>query len=70
MNNPELILKLISDGMGISVLYHDVGEEMLAKGSLKEISLPDFRLEHEFNAIWNKGSIHGVYYESLVSDII
>ena len=70
MNNPELILKLISDGMGISVLYHDVGEEMLAKGSLKEISLPDFRLEHEFNAIWNKGSIHGAYYGELVDDLI
>ena len=56
--------------MGISVLYHDVGEEMLAKGNLKEISLADFRLEHEFNAIWNKGSIHGAYYGALVDDLV
>ncbi|MGN0153333.1 MAG: LysR family transcriptional regulator [Lachnospiraceae bacterium] len=70
MNNPELILKLLSDGMGISVLYHDVGEQMLAEGRLKEISLRDFQLEHELNAIWNKGSIYGAHYGKLVGELI
>lgn len=70
MNNPELILKMVSEGMGISVLYHDVGEGLLAEGRLKEIPLPDFHLEHELNAIWNKGSIYGKHYEELVDELI
>lgn len=70
INNPELILKLLSDGMGISVLYHDVGEKLLFEGKLKEIDLSDFHIEHEFNAIWKKGSIYGKYYAELIDELI
>lgn len=69
VNSPELILKMLEKNMGISILYQDVGKSLVAEGRLKEITLPDFSLRHEFNAIWAKGSIHGEEYAQIIKRI-
>ena len=43
--------------IGISVLYENVGAELVSRGLLKKISLEQYHLVHEFNLIWNKSSI-------------
>lgn len=57
VNHTEAILKLLAANMGISVLYENVGAEMVDRGLLKKISLEQYHLVHEFNLIWNKSSI-------------
>lgn len=57
VNHTEAILKLLAANAGISVLYENVGMEMVARGLLKKISLEQYHLVHEFNLIWNKSSI-------------
>ncbi len=69
-SSPHLILRMLLDGMGISVLYRAVGEEKLKTGALKEILLPGFDVAHEFNAVWKKGSVFGAEYEALLRDLL
>ena len=57
INHTEAILKLLAANIGISVLYENVGAEMVSRGLLKKISLEQYHLVHEFNLIWNKSSI-------------
>lgn len=57
VNHTEAILKLLAANIGISVLYENVGAEMVSRGLLKKISLEQYHLVHEFNLIWNKSSI-------------
>lgn len=69
-SSPHLILRMLLDGMGISVLYEAVGEAQLKTGALKEILLPGFAVSHEFNAVWKKGSVFGREYEALLRDLL
>lgn len=70
INNPEVILKLLAAGIGISVLYENVGEEMVQAGVLKKIKLKDFSLTHEFNAIWKKDSLYEEDYRRYIRELL
>ena len=52
-----LIKELVKAGCGISFLYRRAAERELAEGSLREIPLADFHVEHEFTFLWRKGSV-------------
>lgn len=65
-SSPHLILQMLLEGLGISVLYRTVGEAQLRAGTLQELRLPGFDISHEFNAIWKKGSVFGARYEKLL----
>lgn len=65
----KLITKMVSDNHGISVLYSCVGTEMLAEGKLKEIEVPGFHLTHDFNVLWQKGSIYGPENELFLEEL-
>lgn len=69
INNPDLILKVLASGAGFSVMYEDVGLDMLEKGILKAIPLEDVHLVHEFNAIWKKGSQFSEEYEKYLKEL-
>jgi DNA-binding transcriptional LysR family regulator len=69
VNNSVLIIRMLEENLGISVFYRDVGEEKLKNGKLKEIKLPNFHIEHEFNAVWAKDSIHGEEYERIIDEL-
>ena len=69
INSAELILKMLQENVGVSVLYQDVGAALLKEGKLKTIPLSNFQLEHEFNAVWAKGSSHGEEYRSIIREL-
>jgi DNA-binding transcriptional LysR family regulator len=69
VSSTELIIKMLMADMGFSILYQDVGSRLVKEGQLKEIPLSDLSLQHEFNAVWAKGSIHGGEYAQMLDDL-
>jgi DNA-binding transcriptional LysR family regulator len=69
INNAELIIKMMEQNMGFSVLYSDVCERSVKEGRIRKIPLADMNLEHEFNAVWTKGSIYGEEYKEILNEI-
>jgi DNA-binding transcriptional LysR family regulator len=70
INNAELIIRMMEENMGFSVLYNDVCERSVKDGRIKKIPIADMNLDHEFNAVWTKGSIYGEEYKKIISEII
>lgn len=56
VNNSEGIIELLSQGVGISILYETIGKEAMATGRIKK-HLLTHALVHEFNLIWNKSDL-------------
>lgn len=69
ITSPHLIVRLLLDRQGVSVLYRTVGASCLADGTLKEIIIPDFKISHEFNAVWKKNTAFNEEYKSLVKEL-
>jgi DNA-binding transcriptional LysR family regulator len=65
INNAELIIKMMEENMGFSVLYSDVCDRLVKDGRIKKIPIADMNLDHEFNAVWTKGSIYGEEYKEI-----
>ncbi len=58
VENMHTIIGLLKRDCGISFLYRIAVEEELQKGILREIPLEDFKMQHDFDMIWEKGSIY------------
>ena len=43
---------------------------MLKSGELKEIQIPDFRMEHEFNVVWNQNSVFTEQYQQIMEELL
>lgn len=52
-----LIKELVKADCGITFLYRRAAERECAEGSLQEVPLSDFHVEHDFTFLWRKGSI-------------
>jgi DNA-binding transcriptional LysR family regulator len=59
------IKSLLEFGCGISFLYEAAVKDELKKGSLREIKLNDFHMVHDFEFIWNKGSVFSDHYREI-----
>jgi DNA-binding transcriptional LysR family regulator len=70
INNAELIIKMMEHNMGFSVLYSDVCEQSVKEGRIRKIPLADMNLDHEFNAVWTKGSIYGEEYKEILNEML
>lgn len=70
VNNPHTILQLLLSGIGVSFLYRTVGEKLLKSGELKVIQIPDFRMEHEFNMVWNQNSVFTEQYQQIAEELL
>ena len=68
-------------GSGLCILYllasigekngvDTVGEKLLLCGELREIEIPNFQMEHAFNAVWNKDSVFADTYRRIVAELI
>ena len=53
---------LVSDKSLVDAGVTKKVEEELEKGILKEIQLSDFKMQHDFDFIWEKGSIYSGKY--------
>ena len=62
VENMHTIIGFLKKDCGISFMYKVAVEEELKKGILKEIQLSDFKMQHDFDFIWEKGSIYSGKY--------
>ena len=62
------IIQLVKTGCGITFLYEIAAAEEIERGSMKEIRLKDFVVEHDFTFIWNKGSVYAEDYKNICKE--
>ena len=61
----QTIKELTKAGCGITFLYGAAVQDELKEGTLRYIPLADFRIFHEFNFIWRRGSIYAERYREI-----
>ena len=70
VENMHTIIDLLKKDCGISFLYKIAVENELQSGRLREISLDDFKMQHDFDIIWEKHSIYTDKYLSICEEFI
>lgn len=70
VENMHTIISLLKKDCGITFLYQIAVENELESGILKEISLDDFIMQHDFDIIWEKHSIYTDKYLSICEELI
>ena len=70
VENMHTIISLLIKDCGITFLYQIAVENELESGILKEISLDDFKMQHDFDIIWEKHSIYTDKYLSICEELI
>lgn len=70
IENMHTIISLLKKDCGISFLYKIAVETELHSGVIKEIPLDDFRMQHDFDIIWEKQSIFTEKYISFYEEFI
>ncbi len=70
VENMHTIISLLKKDCGITFLYQIAVENELESGILKEISLDDFKMQHDFDIIWEKHSIYTDKYLSICEELI
>ena len=70
IENMHTIIGLLKRDCGISFLYKIAVEKELHSGILKEIPLDDFKMQHDFDIIWEKHSVYSDKYRSICEEFI
>ena len=70
VENMHTIISLLKKDCGITFLYQIAVENELKSGILKEILLDDFKMQHDFDIIWEKNSIYADKYLSISEEFI
>ncbi len=70
IENMHTIISLLKKDCGISFMYKTAVKEELQKGILKEIILDDFKLQHNFEFIWEKDSLFTEKYISIREEFL
>ena len=70
VENMHTIIRFLKKDCGISFMYKVAVEEELEKGILKEIQLSDFKMQHDFDFIWEKGSIYSGKYCEVCEELM
>ena len=70
IENMHTIISLLKKDCGISFMYKTAVKEELQKGILKEIVLDDFKLQHNFEFIWEKDSLFTEKYISISEEFL
>ena len=70
IENMHTIISLTKKDCGISFIYKIAVKEELQKGVLKEIVLNDFKLQHNFEFIWEKDSLFTDKYISISEEFL
>lgn len=65
----HVILQLLEKDSGITFLYRTAVEQGIQDGTIRELRLKDFQMEHDFAFIWNKGSIYGDEYREICREL-
>ena len=70
VENMHTIIGLLKKDCGISFLYKIAVENELKSKILKEIPLSDFKMQHDFDIIWEKHSIYADKYLAISEEFI
>lgn len=70
VENMHTIIALLKKDCGISFLYKIAVENELKSGILKEIPLDDFKMQHDFDIIWEKHSIYTDKYLAICEEFM
>lgn len=70
VENMHTIIGLLKKDCGISFMYKIAVADELRAGSLKEIILDDFKMQHDFDFIWEKDSIFTDRYLSICEEFL
>ena len=69
VENMHTMISLLKRDCGISFMYKIAVAEELEAGILKEIRLSDFKMQHDFDFIWEKGSIYTDKYVAICKEL-
>lgn len=69
INSMYAIVQLLLEDCGISFLYKTAVLPYLQSGRLRIIPLEDFRLQHDFSFLWQKGTVFNKEYEEIFSHL-
>ena len=70
VGNMHTIIGLLRQDCGITFLYQIAVAEELANQQLKKIPLTGFTMQHDFDFIWEKGSIYTAKYQAICQELI
>ncbi len=70
VENMHTITALLKEDCGISFLYKIAAKEEIQNGSLREIKLRDFSMQHDLDFIWEKESIYSDQYRKICEELI
>lgn len=66
----QTILQLLALDAGISFLYERAARAEIVSGNLREIPLSDFRVEHDFTMVWERGSANAPEYRAICKELL
>ena len=69
VENMHTIIGLLKRDCGISFMYKIAVADELKNGTLKEIRLSDFKMQHAFDFIWEKDSIYTDKYIKICKEL-
>ena len=69
VENMHTIIGLLKRDCGISFMYKIAVADELESGALKEIKLSDFKMQHDFDFIWEKDSIYTDKYVEICKEL-
>ena len=69
VGNMHTIIGLLQQDCGITFLYKIAVAESLKNSELQAIPLTGFSMQHDFDFIWEKGSIYTSKYESVCQEL-
>lgn len=69
IENMHTIIGLLERDCGISFLYRVAVRDQLLRGTLRELLLEDFKLEHDFAFIWPRGSAFREDYHAISEEL-
>ena len=69
IENMHTIIGMVLQDCGITFLYRIAVTEELAQGRLQEICLDDVIMKHDFDFIWEKGSIYSHKYRHFIQEL-
>lgn len=69
VENMHTIVSLLRMDCGIAFLYRAAVAQELHQGTLRQISLEDFQMRHNFTFLWNQGSSFSQEYREICSQL-
>ena len=68
-SNMHMIIQLVENNCGISFLYKTAVASDIKNGTIRELSLNDFKVRHDFTFLWDRDSIFADEWKDICSEL-